>query len=168
VTTKQTSTYGTTITSTYVGIRERDEREGETSWRHHLWRHHLWDVTLTREGQSITFPYRMGTAHEQTKCGRPKPSTTRYRPTPETVCGHMRCVSAGWQPVPPTLYDVLTSLKADCVNGQTFADWCSDFGMDVDSIKARELYFACQESENRSQRFFGADWSAILDDDDYV
>lgn len=162
--TKQRATYGTEITAAYVGERTRDaDAPGEKPWGHHLW-----DVTLTREGQSITFPYRMGLAHEQTKCGKPKPFALRYVARPYATCYHERCERAGWQPTPPDLYDVLTGLKADATDGETFADWAANFGLDTDSIKARELYFACQESENRSRRFFGADWSAIVEDEDYV
>lgn len=152
------NTYGTVISATYVGRRDREE-----------WPHHLWDVTLTRDGQTLTLPYKMGLGHEQTKCGKRHPGggIGRYRIMPELVCRHQRCANAGWEPAPPTLYDVLGSLKADCVHGESFADWATGLGMDADSITARELYFACQTSEDRSRKFFGSDWSAICDDEDY-
>lgn len=161
-TTKERATYGTEISSEYVGKRTRPpEIPGERPWEHHLWK-----ITLTREGQSITFEYSAGTAHEQTRCGIAKPSmVSRY--VPKIPCEHTRCWSAGWMPAPPTLYDALTSLKADRTGGETFGDWCRDFGMDTDSRKAMDLYLACQESEERSRRFFGSDWSAICDDEDY-
>ena len=165
--TKTTDTrnrYGTTLVANYVGERtDKGDGPGQD------WDHLLWDVTLTREGSDpITFPFRMGMAHQQTKCGKPMPLVTRYRATPESVCGHVTCAAKGWQPTPPSLYDVLCSLKADATDGRTFAEWAGDFGMDTDSIKARDLYFACQESENRSRRFFGADWERIVEDEDYV
>jgi hypothetical protein len=158
------ATYGTEISSTYLGQQvERDER-GRPEWPHHAW-----NVTLTREDQSITFPYRMGLGHEQTKCGKPKPSTiSRYVQRPMQTCGHVRCEDAGWQPTPPTLYDVLTGLKADATDGETFADWCANYGYDTDSWQAMETYLACQESEDRSRRFFGADWPRIVEDEDYA
>lgn len=152
------NTYGTTIASTYLGKRTDDSR----------WEHHAWDVTLTREGESITFPYMMGTGLEQTKCGKPKPSAGRYVPQTFAVCQHSRCEHAGWQPTPPTLYDVLTGLKADDTQGRTFREWAGDFGMDTDSRKAMDLYLACQESTDRSHRFFGTDWTRITDDEDYI
>lgn len=164
VLTPEVSTYGTTITAEYRGkqTREPDPIDGRP------WTHHLWDVTLTRNGESITFPYRMGEAHEQTKCGKPKPNAvTRYVQRAYQTCYHYRCDRAGWQPTPPTLYDVLTALKADRTDGESFHDWCSNFGMDDDSIRARDLYFACQQSEDRSRRFFGADWAVICDDENY-
>lgn len=158
------STYGTEITAQYIGRRTQEpDSPGERGWEHHLW-----EVTLTREGQTISFPYRMGLAHEQTKCGKRHPGLSgRYAVRPMAVCHHVRCENAGWQPTPPTLYDVLTSLKADVTNGETFEDWCGNYGMDTDSRKAMDLYLACQESETRSRRFFGSDWSLILADEDY-
>lgn len=158
------NTYGTTLTAVHRGKHTQQPQLPDEK----PWEHHLWDVTLTREGQSITFPYRMGIGNEQTKCGKPKPSTTRYVPRPENTCHHVGCERAGWLPTPPDLYAVLTSLKADATNGETFADWAANFGMDTDSIRARDLYFACQQSEDQSKRFFGADWARIMEDEDYT
>lgn len=150
------NTYGTTLTATYVGLSIGD------------WPAHSWNVTLTRGDETMTVPFTMGVGNEQTKCGKPKPVTTRYIPRPENTCHHVRCEHAGWQPVPPDLYSILCALKADAPMGASFAEWCAEYGMDTDSTKARELYFACQTSEDRSKKFFGSDWTAILDDDDYV
>lgn len=63
---------------------------------------------------------------------------------------------------------MLCSLKADATGGETFGDWCSSYGYDTDSRKALDTYLACQESEERSRRFFGADWPLIVKDEDYV
>lgn len=156
------NTYGTTITATYVGKQVERDDAGRP-----VWPYHAWDVTLTREGESITFPYRMGVGYEQTKCGKPKPSTIRYIARPENTCHHVRCESAGWQPTPPDLYTVLVSLKVDTTGGETFGDWCRSYGYDTDSRKAMETYLACQESEERSRKFFGSDWAALLEDEEY-
>lgn len=161
---KPKNTYGTEISATYLGKRTRPrEMPGEQPWEHHAW-----DVTLTRNGESITFPYMMGVAHEATKCGKPKPNTTRWIPRPQNVCHHVTCERKGWIPTPPTLHDVLTGLKADDTQGETFHDWCANFGMDTDSRKAMDLYLACQESTDRSRRFFDTDWALIIDDEDYT
>lgn len=155
------SNYGTECDAAYVGRRTQEPAtEGERPWEHHLW-----DVILTRNGQSITFPYRMGLGHEQSKCGKPR-TTGRFAPA-RPYC-HMRCESIGWRPTPPDLYSVLTSLKADATNGETFTDWCANYGYDTDSRKAMDTYLACQESEDRSRKFFGADWDLILEDEEYV
>jgi hypothetical protein len=148
------NTYGTTLTATLVG-----ERKGDDGWEHYLW-----TVTLTREDRTRDLPYRMGLGHVGSKCGRPLPSS-RYNTMP---CSHVRCYDAGPVPTPPDLYTVLTGLKADATHGETFNDWARDYGYDTDSIKARETYFACQQSETDSRAFFGSDWQLILDDEDYT
>lgn len=159
---KPTNTYGTEITSVLVGLRAQEpDAPGEKGWQHFEW-----TVTLTRHGETanaITFPYRMGVGHQQSKCGKPMPGLhAGTRPH----C-HIRCENAGWQPTPPDLYAVLTSLKADDPQGQTFADWCGNYGYDTDSRKAMDTYLACQESEQRSRKFFGADWQRITEDEEY-
>lgn len=150
-------TYGTSITSTYLGEQDQDG-----------WRHHAWSVTLTREDQTVTISYRMGLGHEQTKCGKPKPvSIGRYAVRPYATCGHERCEKAGWRPTPPGLYEVITALKGDVTDGMPFAGWCDNYGYDPDSRKALETYLACQQSEVDARRLFGDDWSRILEDEDY-
>lgn len=147
-------TYGTEISSTFVAKVKDDED----------WEHFEWRVTLTRDGKTRVLPYRMGLGHVQTKCGKPIQSF-RFRQMP---CEHVRCYNAGDQPTPPDLYSVLTSLKANATHGETFDDWCRDFGYDTDSRKAMATYLACQNSEVESRRFFGADWARLLDDEDYT
>lgn len=150
-------TYRTTITSVLIGRREIDEGEE--------WPHFLWTLTLTREGKTRDMPYLMGVGHQQTLCGKPKPSMQRFNVMP---CHHVRCERKGYVPTPPDLYSVITSLKADAVRGESFTEWAEGLGYDTDSIKAREMYFACQNSETESERFFGEDWIKILADEDYV
>lgn len=152
------NTYGTTISSTLVG--KRTDKDG--------WEHYEWAVTLEREGQTRHLPYRMGLAHTQTKCGKHRWSRDHRGTLSYPPCNHTRCHEAGPQPAPPTLYDVLTSLKADATYGESFADWCANLGYDTDSISARETYFACQQSEDESRKFFGSDWPKLVDDEEYT
>jgi hypothetical protein len=148
------NTYGTEISSTLVGRREEDD-----------WPHFKWTVVLTRDGATYDLPYKMGLGHQQTKCGQPMPSLGRYNAV--IPCQHSRCHNAGWQPTPPTLYDVLTALKADAPRGEAFEEWAPNLGYDTDSRRALDIYVACQKSEMLSRRFFGSDWERILDDEDY-
>lgn len=146
------NTYGTEISSVFVGTMHDKE-----------WSHFAWQVTLTREDKTRVIPYKMGLGHEQTKCGQ-RIAGSHYRTLP---CHHVRCHNAGPQPTPPTLYDVLTSLKADATHGETFEDWCANFGESTDSRKAMDTYLACQQSEVESRKFFGADWPKIIEDEEY-
>lgn len=148
MTTATRSTYGTTIEVVFVGkVNKWDSQMFE------------WRVTLTRDEKTRVLPYWMGLGHVQTKCGK--------RWDRELPCYHARCSNAGPQPTPPDLYSVLTSLKSDATDGETFEDWCANFGYDTDSRKAMDTYLACQASENESRRFFGADWPRIIEDEEY-
>jgi hypothetical protein len=146
-------TYGTEIEAQFIAKVEGGE-----------WPHFEWRVTLKRDGKARVLPYRMGLGHIQTPCGKPiQPSARRYG---EPTCDHVRCQGKE-VPTPPDLYTVLTSLKADATHGETFDDWCANFGYDTDSRKAMETYLACQASEAESRQFFGADWARLLDDEAY-
>lgn len=57
-------------------------------------------------------------------------------------------------PVPPTLDDVMHSLYLDATSvrfGQTFENWCDDFGVSTDSRKALASYEDCRNA-----------WSALV------
>lgn len=67
------------------------------------------------------------------------------------------------EPEAPTLDEVLYSLSrdADCVrHGQTFEEFCADFGYDSDSIKAKGIFDACRETWSALVRF-GADFEKL-------
>lgn len=51
-------------------------------------------------------------------------------------------------PSTPTLANVFYSIMVDasCVDGYTFVEFCDSFGYDTDSMKANQLYMACQET----------------------
>jgi hypothetical protein len=59
---------------------------------------------------------------------------------------------AGWvdkfdRPKPPRLDDVLHSLVSDYeAMEMSFYEWCSNFGYDTDSMKAQQIYMACQSN----------------------
>jgi hypothetical protein len=164
------NTYGTEIETQFIARVESDGTD--ESWAHFLWR-----VTLTRHGlpdadghaagpggkHKRVLEYRMGVGHVQTPCGK-RIQRGRYRVTP---CDHARCQGKE-VPIPPTLYDVFCSLKADDTYGRTFHEWAGDYGMDHDSRKAMDLYIRCQESEHESRTFFGTDWPTLVEDEDYI
>jgi len=48
--------------------------------------------------------------------------------------------------IPPKIEDILYSLQVDSgALDEPFKDWCSNFGYDDDSMKAKKIYEACQE-----------------------
>lgn len=78
-------------------------------------------------------------------CGpKPRPGTMLYAQWMESA-----------KPQTPHPADVLHSLIADSsATGQSFADWCSDFGYDTDSRKAFATYEACQQNADKLARLF--------------
>jgi hypothetical protein len=155
------NTYGVEVEAQFIAKIE----DGE-------WPHFLWRVTLRRNGLQGAGPggehklvieaYRMGLGHIQTPCG--KRIGVWHGETP---CQHARCQGKR-VPTPPDLYTILCSLKADDTQGRTFDEWCGDYGMDTDSRKAMSMYLACQQSEADSRKFFGSDWTTLVEDEDYI
>ena len=131
----------------------------------------VWGVTLTRQGQSFTTEYRKGCGHRYWR----KPSvaemvgrslhgwgTVKYIKPGQRVGQKPRRLSVLeadlWEnmtePQPPTVDEVLWSLLMDSSgirDGQTFEDWCSDYGSDTDSLKAHKTFDACRD-----------EWAALI------
>jgi len=64
---------------------------------------------------------------------------------------------------PPTLDEVLWSVHLDASgvrHGQSFEDWCAEYGSDDDSIKARAAFDACRDEWSGLVRL-GADFDAL-------
>lgn len=67
------------------------------------------------------------------------------------------------KPQAPHVADVLHSLILDSsAVGQSFRDWCVDYGYSDDSIKALAKYRACQESADTLRRIFKPETVAAL------
>jgi hypothetical protein len=61
----------------------------------------------------------------------------------------------------PKSQDVLHCLFMDSEASETtFSEWCSNFGYDNDSIKAREIYDACQKNTDKLKKAFKDDYQA--------
>jgi len=54
----------------------------------------------------------------------------------------------------PTPYDVLSCLSSDVNCPETFADYCSEFDADADSIKALQTFKRCASFGKRLRAFF--------------
>jgi len=61
----------------------------------------------------------------------------------------------------PTYYDVLSCLST--FDG-SFLDFCSDFGYDEDSFKARKIYNEVMRQSDALKRLFSAEEIAMLED----
>lgn len=121
--------------------------------------HYLYRVTLTYQGRTFSTDYRMGVG-----CVELKPANHMADPKrqAERLGGEFRYNALGpgkdaiAVPRPPTLLDVLGSLRSDCTLGdQLFEDFCGDLGYDTDSRKAHASWEACQRMHYELRNLFG-------------
>ena len=86
----------------------------------------------------------------------------------DQLFGHLTILQAeaidnASEPEPPTLDEVVWSVVTDAGSvrhGQDFAEFAGDFGLDSDSIKARETFDACRDEWSGLVRI-GADFDAL-------
>lgn len=66
------------------------------------------------------------------------------------------CKGSGKTPTPkaPTSYCILACLSSDAHCPDTFSDWCSEYGYDEDSLKAKQTWKRCYTFAKRLQAFF--------------
>ena len=66
------------------------------------------------------------------------------------------------KPKEPTIKDVLYSMIVVDVNGIDFYEFCEEYGYDNDSIKASEIYKACQKQTKAYYNMFDDEEREIL------
>lgn len=69
-------------------------------------------------------------------------------------------------PIPPQITEVSDAYKMDCRairDNPTFQDFADELGYDTDSIKNRDVYFACQDSYNKMRKLLGSKFWKWLD-----
>ena len=121
---------------------------------------HFHKVTVSLNGRSMECEYTAGCAHRHMP-GRPlvAPKNPLFgRFTAHDLEQNRKSV-----PNEPVLADVLYSLLADSSigrNGESFSDFCADFGYDEDSRKAFNTYEACLEQYSKLCKL-GVDFDAL-------
>jgi len=131
------------------------------------------EVELFHEGKTVMVsPYTMGTGFLD--LSDVKPLSTRYgftqdesnmarswkaKPCADFVDKNLLRDTAEkiriQQGVVPQIADVMYSLILDgsaFFDGETFEEWCGNFGYDSDSIKARAIYDTCDETGRKLAR----------------
>lgn len=122
------------------------------------WAHDLWRVVLKKGNFSFTTSYRTGLGHRKLAAGVSLKNGEwgnryqgKYTKSIEKAARDGLIV-----PSTPKLADVIYSLVCDAgVGDMSFSDWCSDFGYNTDSIKAREMYLACGETRANLLKLVG-------------
>jgi hypothetical protein len=115
-----------------------------------------WRVAVIGHHGSVVSDYTQGCAHREYR--KPRGSYcyhSKFSPVPQ----HCKDWETGQaiiqtsRPTEPDLCGVLYCLVMDASAGeQTFSDWCGECGADEDSIKARDMYHACQSIYDQMRR----------------
>lgn len=99
------------------------------------WPHDVWSVTLHHGDKTHTTEFKCGIGHYVERLG---------------WLDDVKAAEAAFTA------DVLACLLSDASNAsETFEEWCSNFGYSDDSMKAMEIYRACQKTRAALQRFLG-------------
>jgi hypothetical protein len=170
---------GVTFTARYIGETTRD-----SDWKCDEWR-----CTFER-AQAIVSSYAPragGPTHVREEFEFYMGLGNRAEPTPQAKMQARMCLPGLTQndidrrtiygrrylaeveklrkPEAPHAADVLHSILLDSsAVGQSFADWCSDYGYGTDSRKALATYEACQQGADKLARIFNAEQRATLAD----
>lgn len=125
-----------------------------------------WSCTLEYQGKKETFDYFTGIGHRVPAFGVKQEGLRKWvrTSTGDVAFGDKQAIEKGWlilktvkgKVVGPSVADVVSSLLIDfdaCKS--TFDDWCSNLGMDKDSLKALNTYIACQRNGSRLAKLLG-------------
>lgn len=100
------------------------------------WKCDQWRVTLSSKAGFHSFDYFTGLGH------RTKPRASWDTPKPKK----------------PKVADVMHSLILDAsAADENFDDWCDNYGMSSDSIKALNMYKACLDTARALRKHFSPD-----------
>lgn len=124
-----------------------------------------WRISFTRASNkaSMALDYGQGighvpnykqprTIHDERVLGEPW-ETGKYNATTGKVGTYMQ----KRLPLPaPAAADLLYSITMDDTHGESFEEWCSNFGYDSDSRTAEATYEACKRQTYDAQRVLGS------------
>lgn len=120
-----------------------------------LWMHDKWAVII--EGQDFEYSTGIGNRVELDRFKRDEFKRIMGK-NPKKDKANLLMYADGLKAVskvkPLNIDDVLYSLVSDSQAGnETFDDFCDNFGYDNDSIKASEIYRACQKNSKKVRTF---------------
>lgn len=125
----------------YDGIRMQathlGEKVGDQSGFMPEWPHDLWRCTFSIPGSSrrpLTIEFRRGIGHD------------------------------GKRPPKDEVLDCLLADASGVADGESFEEWCSNYGFDTDSRLAEKTYVACLKQTERLRTFLGGKFDSYLYD----
>jgi len=139
------------------------------------WQHDLFNVTFTKGNKLINTEFKTGLGHRVLKAKKGTYTSLATKYNKELLKANIEkgltliesdfILNDGWSKskymggscfaVSPTAASVLYSLISDhdCAY-ELFEDFCDNFGYDQDSIKALEIYKACQKNAKQLNKVF--------------
>lgn len=140
---------GVTCGAVYLGETLRD------GWACDEWRVSFAKQNQTPERFDFFTGLGLRTKIEDTAAGRMAAQFLK-RSNPNSIAWE-QARKAHCKPKTPHAASVLYSLILDsAAAGQSFADWCADFGYETDSRKAFATYEACQISADKLRKIFNS------------
>lgn len=134
-----------------------------------------WKVKITFQGRSETFDYYTGLGHVNKPpavlrghyCGGEPlmPGTVRNWHTDPSL--YAETIRQAWYtdkraPLVPVAADVLSCVVSDAhAGGQSFTEFCSDFGYDEDSRKAHKVWRKCKDGALKAYRLLGSEFETF-------
>lgn len=151
---------GITITSQHLYLEWRTEDEKSYPYD-------KWITTLHYKDKSESFDYSTGIGHRVCAPGVKQEGVRKWYNSimGDTAYGDKQAVEKGFlilkrekgKVVGPSVADVVYSLVSDSdAVGTTFDEWCSNLGYDNDSLKALNIYLACQRNSSKLIRLLGS------------
>lgn len=134
----------TQIDFIYFDDDKNPERAGAKPWPHYRW-----EIEIN----GVSFEYKTGTGHATPHLN--KAGHWNKKPDRKTVI----CTATdSWAHV-PEIDDVLECLISDMrAGGETFPDFCGNFGYSEDSRQALEIYLSCQATGAKLRRALGPEF----------
>lgn len=137
------------IKATLLGQTKRDD-----------WDCFEWRIELSSKAGFWTFPYYCGLAHVEKKPGAWPMPNPPYR---KGTVAYEQWAERSQRPKRPSNADILHSLLMDSeAESMNFSEWCENFGMSDDSIKALNMYKQCLETATHLRKHLGRDVVAQL------
>ena len=134
-----------------------------------------WRIRISHpSGREISFEYSMGSGHRVWRKGvhiqgwqgqfRSRP-VAGGRPDPVRRTQFVESAIERWTDFPdPDPVSVLHSLLLDGeAANYSFSEWCDDYGMNSDSIKARDMWMQCVEHGHAIRAMLGERFDEALD-----
>jgi len=126
-----------------------------------------WATTLHYKDRSVTIEFFTGSGHRVLAYGVKRENPRKYVRSfgSEVIFGDAAAIAHNYlvlkrdkgKIIGPQVADVLASMLIDASACEsTFDDWCSDLGLNNDSLNSINTYLTCQRNGTKVMKFLGS------------